>query len=86
MTWHPASQSGRPSAAELYENAKAEQALVLSIGGPTAPWEECAVAFQLPLSHGETGAGIVHDSDDRIPLPSQSEARPDCEGCSATTL
>jgi transposase InsO family protein len=34
----------------------------------------------------ETGAGIVHDSDDRIPLPSQSEARPDCEGCSATTL
>jgi ABC-type Fe3+ transport system substrate-binding protein len=46
MTWHPASESGRLSAAELYENAKAEQALVLSIGGPTAPWEECAVAFQ----------------------------------------
>ena len=40
MTRHPASESGRLSAAELYENARAEQALVLSIGGPTAPWEE----------------------------------------------
>jgi hypothetical protein len=46
MTWHPASESGRLGAAELHENARAEQALVLSIGGPTAPWEECAVAFQ----------------------------------------
>ena len=46
MTWHPGSESGRLSAAELYESARAEQALVLSIGGPTAPWEECAVAFQ----------------------------------------
>jgi hypothetical protein len=42
--------------------------------------------LNIALTHGETGAGIVHDSDDRIPLPSQSEARPDCEGCSATTL
>jgi len=46
MARHPASESGQLSAAELYENARAEQALVLSIGGPTAPWEECAVAFQ----------------------------------------
>jgi hypothetical protein len=40
------SETGRLSAAELYENARAEQRLALSIGGPTAPWEECAVAFQ----------------------------------------
>ena len=46
MTRHPASESGRFSAAELYENARAEQAPVLAIGGPTAPWQECAVAFQ----------------------------------------
>jgi hypothetical protein len=46
MTRRPASESGRLSAAGLYENARDEQALVLSIGGPTAPWQECAAAFQ----------------------------------------
>ena len=46
MTLNLISESGRLNATELYKNARAEQGLALSIGGPTAPWEECAVAFQ----------------------------------------
>ena len=43
---HRATGAGRAGIAELYERAKAEQALTLSIGGPTAPWQAYADAFQ----------------------------------------
>ncbi len=46
MTLHLDNETGRPSASELYENARTEQEIVLSIGGPTEPWQECADAFQ----------------------------------------
>ena len=62
MARHPASESGRLSAAELYENARAEQALVLAIGGPTAPWEERA-AWQALFDHGQLAKGqtaVIH--------------------------
>jgi ABC-type Fe3+ transport system substrate-binding protein len=37
---------GRGGIDGLYDRAKAEQELALSIGGPTAPWQACADAFQ----------------------------------------